>query len=97
MRVPDVSLGAFRVPESASPGTALDVSLEVANGGARDGQFLAELGDAAMSDQPEIEEPVPTGETVAVTRTVETRFTGGEMTVLVRWAGGVQRRPVSRA
>jgi hypothetical protein len=96
-RAPDFSLEGFKVPESASPGTSLDVSLEVANSGTREGRFLAELGDAALSDQPEIEVPVPAGETVTDTQSVDAHFTEGEMTVLLRWEGGVQRQTVTRA
>lgn len=96
-RAPDFSLEAFRVPESASSGTSLDVTLEIANRGTRDGRFLAELGDAALSDQPEIGIPVPAGETVTDTQSVDGHFTEGEMTVLLRWAGGVQRRTVTQA
>lgn len=96
-RAPDFSLEGFQVPKSASPGTSLDVTLEVANKGTRDGRFLAELGDAAMSDQPEIEVPVPAGETVTDTQSVDTHFTEGEMTVVLRWEDGVQRQTVTQA
>jgi len=96
-RAPDFSLDGFKLPESASPGTSLDVTLEVANNGRRGGRFLAELGNAALSDQPEIEVPVPAGETVTNTQSVDAHFTDGEMTVLVRWEGGVQRQTVTQA
>lgn len=94
---PDFSLKGLQVPESARQGTSLSVTIEVANSGNRDGRFLAELGYAALSDQPEIEVPVPAGETVTVTESVDARFTEGEMTVLLRWEGGVQRRTVTQA
>lgn len=96
-RAPDFSLEGLTVPESAREGMSLRVTLKVANRGDRDGRFLGELGDAALSDQPEITIPVPAGETVTATRSVGARFTDGEMTVLLRWEGGVQRRTVRQA
>lgn len=96
-RAPDFSVEAFEVPDSAQVGTAISVDLKVANTGARDGRFLAELGDAAISDQPEIEVSVPAGETVTVTESIDTRFTEGEMTVVLRWEGGVQRHTLTEA
>lgn len=96
-RAPEFSLERFQVPESAAPGTSLDVTLEVANSGDRNGRFLAELGNAAMSDQPEIEVSVPAGETTTATRSVDARFSEGEMTVLLRWERGVQRQTVTRS
>lgn len=96
-RAPDFSLEGFRAPESAPRGTSLGVTVEVANNGDRDGRFLAELGNAATSDQPEIAVSVPAGETVTSTQSVDARFAEGEMTVLLRWEGGVQRRTVTQA
>lgn len=96
-RAPDFSLKDVSVPESARPGGTLDVTFTVANDGARDGRFLAELGNAAMSDQPEIELAVPAGETVTATRSVEARFVEGELTVRFQWEGGVQRYTVAKA
>jgi len=94
---PEFSLDGFRVPETAREGVAIDVELDVANTGDRDGHFLAELGNGAISDQPEIGVAVPAGETVTASRPVEARFFDGAMDVVCRWEGGVRRRPVEPA
>lgn len=96
-RAPDFSVEKFDVPDSAQAGTAVSVTLEVTNTGVRDGRFLAELGDAAISDQPEIEVSVPAGETVTATESVDARFAEGEMTVVLRWEGGVRRHTLMKA
>lgn len=96
-RAPDFSLEGFQVPESSRRNTSLSVTVAVANSGTRDGRFLAELGDAARSDQREITVPVPAGETVTDTEQVDAHFTDGEMTVLLRWEGGVRRQTVTQA
>lgn len=94
---PDFRLEAFRVPKTAQDGQSFDVELDVANDGNREGYFLAELGNAAISDQPEIEVSVSAGESVTATRSVEARFFDGRMEVILRWEGGSQRRPIEPA
>ncbi len=94
---PEFSLDGFRVPETAREGVAIDVELDVTNTGDRDGHFLAELGNGAISDQPEIEVAVPAGETVTASRPVEARFFDGAMDVVCRWEAGVRHRPVEPA
>lgn len=94
---PDFVLKELRVPETASEGMDIDVELDVANTGDRDGRFLAELGNGAISDQPEIEVTVPASETVTTSRSMEAQFFDGAMDVVCRWEGGVQRRSVQPA
>lgn len=96
-RAPEFSLEDIRAPGTAREGADIEVELDVANTGDRDGHFLAELGNDAISDQPEIEVAVPAGETVTATRTVEARFFDGEMRVVLRWEGGLERRSVEPA
>ncbi|WP_415379333.1 hypothetical protein [Halosimplex sp. TS25] len=67
-RPPEFDLREFGVENA--PGDEVAVTLTVANTGAGDGTFLAEVGDAAMSDQPELAVEVPAGETRTVTRRV---------------------------
>lgn len=96
-RAPDFSLEGFRAPETAQDGEDFDVELDVANSGDRDGYFLAELGNGAMSDQPEIEVSVPAGEVVTATRSVGARFSDSRMEVVLRWEGGIQQRSIAPA
>ncbi|MFB6141255.1 MAG: hypothetical protein ABEJ26_12580 [Halosimplex sp.] len=64
------------------------MTLTVANGGEGDGVFLAEVGDPAMSDQPEVAFAVPAGETRTATRRVRVHAEGDEAaTVVLRWRG----------
>ncbi|MFC7141064.1 hypothetical protein ACFQMA_14665 [Halosimplex aquaticum] len=67
-RLPEFDLRGFEVENV--PGDEIAVTLTVANVGVGDGTFLAEVGHAAMSDQPELTVEVPAGETRTVTRRV---------------------------
>lgn len=96
-RAPDFSVEAFRAPETAEESAAFDVGIDIANTGDRDGRFLAELGNDAISDQPEVEVSVPVDGKVTATRSVEARFFDGRMGVVLRWDGGVRRRSLKRA
>lgn len=78
-------------------GEEVEVLLKVENVGKSDGRFLAEAGNAALSDQPEIAIEVPRGETVATTRQVNARFRDeDEMTVVLRWRDTVLERTIQR-
>lgn len=80
------------------PGDEVEISLTVSNTGERDGRFLAEAGDAGLSDQPEIGVTVPAGETVSATRRVWASFGDREeLTVVLRWAGQKRTRTVRQS
>ncbi|MCT9098222.1 hypothetical protein [Haloarchaeobius sp. HME9146] len=94
---PQFEVRAFDMPAHTSEGEQLSVSVTVANVGARDGTFIAELGDAAMSDQPEIAIEVPEDESVTETFAVDARFSQrDEMTVVLRWGDDTLTRTVTR-
>lgn len=67
-RPPEFDLREFAVEDA--PGDEVAVTLTVANTGTGDGTFLAEVGNAAMSDQPELAVEVSAGETRTVTRRI---------------------------
>lgn len=95
-RAPAFEVKAFGA-ETVS-GEEVELSLTVENVGERDGRFLAEAGDAGLSDQPEIEVPVPEGETVTATRRVSASFGGREeLSVVLRWDGNERSRTVQRS
>jgi hypothetical protein len=109
-RLPDAVLAALRspprfevrsvaAPDAAEPEAEFPVEVAVANVGERDGVFVAEVGPAAMSDQPDFELPVPAGETARTTRQVRAHFPEGEdeTTVRLNWDRDALTRTVRRA
>lgn len=96
-RTPSFEIESVSVPDTAAPDTEFPVDLTVTNAGERSGRFLAEVGNGAISDQPEVTTDVPVGESVTVTRSVDASFGESEtLTVVVRWEGGVIERTVGR-
>ncbi|MFC6988297.1 hypothetical protein ACFQJD_05430 [Haloplanus sp. GCM10025708] len=93
---PEFSVESFTAPETAT-GSELETTLTVRNAGERDGRFLAEVGDAAMSDQPEFALDVPAGETATGRPTVSAHFDDDEVTVVLRWENGTKERRVRRS
>ncbi|MFB6080988.1 MAG: hypothetical protein ABEJ81_08325 [Haloferacaceae archaeon] len=95
---PDFAVESFSVPETAVPDDEFEATLSVGNDGDRDGTFLAEVGNALISDQPEVTLDVPVGETVTGHPPVEAHFgDGDELPVVLRWSDGTERRTVRRA
>lgn len=94
---PRFEVRAFDVPDAARDGSTVRVSVTVANTGARDGVFRAELGTAAVSDQPEVSVPVEAGETAEYTELQDVDFGGRDALGLVlRWGTGRLTRTVER-
>jgi hypothetical protein len=85
---------SFDVPATAD-GDAVEVSFTVANVGEGDGEFLAELGTRALSDQSEVRVPVDAGETETVTRTVGLVPSAGEQRVVLDWGWNSLERTVA--
>lgn len=95
-RSPAFEVRSFEVPERATPEERIEVSVTVANVGERDGTFVAELGNAAISDQPEIFLDVPAGETVTHTGSIRADAPGrDEMPVRLDWGAGSMERTVT--
>lgn len=93
---PEFEVRSFEVPERATPDETLDVAVTVANVGERDGTFIAELGNAAISDQPEIFLDVPQGGTATVHESVTADVPGGdEMRVVLDWGTDRLERSVT--
>lgn len=93
---PAFTVESFATPETAT-GSTFETELTVRNDGGRDARFLAEVGDAAMSDQPEVTLDVPAGETATKRPSVPAHFgDDDEMTVVLRWEGGTTERTVRR-
>lgn len=82
-RPPAFDLRGFEATDVS--GDEIEVTLTVANAGSGDGTFLAEVGDAALSDRPEVSVDVPAGETVTATRRVSAFGDSDEPTVVLRW------------
>lgn len=91
---PAFEVRSFDVPARAD-GDAVEVSFAVANVGESDGEFLAELGTRALSDQGELRVAVPAGETTTVTRSVGLVPSVGEQTILLDWGSGSMERSVA--
>lgn len=92
---PRFELHEFEVDDA--PGDDVEVKLTVGNTGEGDGLFLAEVGHAAVSDQPEVRVGVAVGEIVTARRRVWAPFDGrDELPVVLRWRGGTVRRTVTR-
>ncbi|WP_323674814.1 hypothetical protein [Halorubellus sp. PRR65] len=89
---------AFEVRSFDVPGTAdgdeVEVSFTVANVGEGDGEFLAELGTRAVSDQGEIRVPVAANETRTVTETVGLVPSVDDQRVVLDWGSGQLVRTV---
>lgn len=94
---PEFAVEAFDVPEEVERGSSFTATLTVANSGSGDGTFRAELGATTISDTPEIQVEVPTGETVSAERTVEPHYPeeAEELTVRLNWGMGTVERAVS--
>ncbi|MFB6302510.1 MAG: hypothetical protein ABEH78_06585 [Haloferacaceae archaeon] len=95
---PAFAVRAFDTPRTAVPDDEFETTLTVRNDGERAGTFLAEVGNGLVSDQPEVTVDVPVGESVTARPTVEAHFGDrDELPVVLRWAGGTERRTVRRA
>lgn len=95
-RPPEFELHEFEVEDV--PGDKVEATLTVENTGEGDGTFVAEVGDAMISDQPEVFVDVPAGETVTVTRKVWAEFRDRkELTVVLRWRGEKLERTVQES
>lgn len=93
---PAFAVESFAAPE-ATTGAEIETTLTVRNDGGRDGRFLAEVGDAAMSDQPEFTLDVPAGETATGHPHVPAHFGSDDrLTVVLRWENGSEERRVRR-
>lgn len=83
------SPAAFEVREfdarKGGPNDVLEVSFVVANVGESPGAFVAELGWAELSDQPEISVPVDAGAVKMVGEKVPIYWSGEERTVVLDW------------
>lgn len=94
---PRFEVRAFDVPDAALDGSTFRLSVVVANTGARDGVFRAELGNPDISDQPEMTLPVRVGETAEHTEQQDADFHGGDtLTLVLRWGTGELKRTVER-
>lgn len=90
---PRFDLRRLEVPATVDNANRVPVTVEVANTGARDGVFLAELGTNLISDTPEFRLPVPKGETATHETTISVPITpsgDGEFQVVLDW--GLDRR-----
>ncbi|MFB6161523.1 MAG: hypothetical protein ABEJ61_10175 [Haloferacaceae archaeon] len=96
-RAPSFRVRSFDAPDTAAQESTVEATVEVENDGERAGRFLAEVGNASISDQPEVTARVPVGETRRVTGGVDAHFVDGDrFDVVLRWAGGTERRTVRR-
>ncbi|MDS0242248.1 MULTISPECIES: hypothetical protein [unclassified Haloferax] len=86
---PEFHIESFEAPDTAADGQEVEVLITVANQGDRDGRFIAELGDAALSDQPEISIEVKKGESVTEIYDIEVNYLEEEKMVLVLKSSGV--------
>lgn len=94
---PAFAVESFDAPRTAVPDDEFETTLAVRNEGERNGRFLAEVGNALVSDQPEVTVDVSDGETVTRHPTVRAHFgDGDELAVVLRWEGGTERRTVRR-
>jgi hypothetical protein len=91
---PEFEVRSFDVPARAD-GDEVAVSFTVANVGEGDGEFLAELGSRAISDQGELRVEVPAGQTVTVTRSVGLVPSANEQVVVLDWGSAKLERTVS--
>lgn len=91
---PEFEVRSFEVPGTAD-GDEVAVSFTVANVGAGDGEFLAELGSRAVSDQGELRVEVAAGETKTVTRSVGLVPSVDEQVVVLDWGSGSMERTVA--
>jgi len=96
-RPPAFDLESFRVADA--PGEAVAATLTVANRGDGDGVFLAEVGNAALSDQGEVRVAVPAGERRTATRRIPagTADDGGPQTYVLRWRETVIERTIDES
>lgn len=101
-RVPEFAVRRFAVPDAVREGRAIDVTLDVANAGGRDGRFLAELGAVVVSDVGEVRFDVPAGGSVtrevALTPGSYTPMYGDEgdpLRVVLDWGAGRMEREVA--
>lgn len=95
---PAFDVESFDAPRTAAPDGEFETTLTVRNDGDRDGRFLAEVGNARASDQPQVAVDVPVGEVVTAAPTVRAHFDDrGDLPVVLRWEGGTERRTVRRA
>lgn len=101
-RVPAFDVLRFGVPDSVHEGESIDVTLEVANVGDRDGRFLAELGAVVLSDVGEVRFDVPAGESVSheetLTPSLYTPMSGDKgdpLRVVLNWGTGEMEREVA--
>lgn len=93
---PRFTVESFEVPPEVREDIDFTATVTVSNTGERDGWFVAEVGDAALSDQSEFSVRVPMGATVS--HDVETQVyasAGNEAAVVLRWPGRTMERPVS--
>ncbi|MFC6951728.1 hypothetical protein [Halorubellus litoreus] len=91
---PAFEVRPFQVPARAD-GDEVAVSFTVANVGEGDGEFLAELGSRAVSDQGELRVEVAAGETRTVTRSVGLVPSVNEQVVVLDWGSGTMERTVA--
>lgn len=89
-REPAFEVRRFEVPRQVSVRDPVPATVEVANGGERDGVFLAELGVAVSSDVGETRYEVAAGETVTRRESLQTHGASGELRVVLDW--GFDRR-----
>ena len=85
---------SFEVPGRAD-GDEVAVSFTVANVGAGDGEFLAELGTRALSDQAEVRVAVDAGDVESVTRTVGLVPSAGEQRIVLDWGWDSLERTIA--
>lgn len=90
---PAFEVRSFDVPNTEG-GDRISVSFTVANVGESDGEFLAELGSTAISDQGELRVSVVAGETKTVTESVAIYPDAGDQTVVLDWGSGKLERTV---
>lgn len=94
---PAFEVRAFEIPGEVERGSSFEATLTVANTGASDGTFLAELGATTISDTPEIRIDVSAGETVTARQTVDPYYheDADELTVVLNWGADRRQRTAS--
>lgn len=96
---PEFEVREFSVPASVERGAGFEASLTVANTGARDGRFLAELGATTISDTPELSFDVPVGAAVDHAEPLSPHYPteAGELRIVLNWGLGRLERQVAVA
>lgn len=94
---PEFDVRTFSVPDSVEPGDSFDATLTVANTGARDGRFLAELGATTISDTPELSFDVPVGAAVDHVEPLSPHYPtdAEELRIVLNWGHGRLERRIA--